>query len=243
MTEFAGNLANELSNIVTVAYGNISLLEPIAETNEASRIAYAGAKRAMVRSIGVIDRLRTVAGLQTMLPETVDIAGEIEAIVDTARATLPLSVHIRTNLGRSHYQASIDRIRFRDTLGELLSNATDALGRGGTLTISVGTARQNNTPYVRIDVRDTGTGMEAALLERATLPLMTTKPHPAHKGWGLALCEGFTRQSGGYMEINSVRAAQTGPSGTCVSLYLPRVHTLSAHQTPSRPAPAAGDKY
>lgn len=217
LIEFAGNLANELSNIVTAAYGNLGLLENAANETAAGRVAYDGARRALQRSIGVIERLRTVAGLQTMKAEPTDAVQEIEKLVEAARTNVSPGVRIRTTFPRARCIVQIDREKFRDAMGEMLSNAADALSLGGILTVEVGLVREKHVQYVRIDVCDNGVGMERPLLERAIMPLTTTKPHPSHKGWGLALCDGFARQSDGFLEISS----QSG-QGTCVSLFLPR---------------------
>jgi signal transduction histidine kinase len=69
--------------------------------------------------------------------------------------------------------------------------------------------------YIRLQVRDTGTGMSAADLERAFEPLFTTK---GGKGTGLGLAQvyGFMRHIGGDARISS----QLGV-GTTVDLLFP----------------------
>jgi CheY-like chemotaxis protein len=72
--------------------------------------------------------------------------------------------------------------------------------------------------FVRIQVCDTGTGMDAETLKRACEPFFTTKPSGRGTGLGLSMIYGFVRQSGGQVEIHSVVG-----EGTCISLYLPRL--------------------
>jgi CheY-like chemotaxis protein len=95
---------------------------------------------------------------------------------------------------------------------------------GGHLTIAAGAegAGVGDIPgirpgeYVRIEVRDTGCGMNEVTLKRATEPFFTTKDRGRGTGFGLSMVDGFVAQSGGAMRITS----QVG-HGTNVELWLP----------------------
>ncbi|MCW6513195.1 response regulator [Hyphomicrobiales bacterium BP6-180914] len=97
---------------------------------------------------------------------------------------------------------------------------------GGTLTISaqndelmadvdVESGRLAET-YVRISVHDSGAGMDATTLARATGPFFTTKPVGKGTGLGLAMANSFAEQSGGALTIISAPG-----EGTTVTLLLP----------------------
>ncbi|MGC4441708.1 ATP-binding protein, partial [Streptococcus suis] len=57
--------------------------------------------------------------------------------------------------------------------------------------------------YLRVAVRDTGSGMDAATIARAVEPFFTTKGPGQGTGLGLSQVYGFARQSGGSVEIES----------------------------------------
>ncbi len=70
--------------------------------------------------------------------------------------------------------------------------------------------------YVRIAVRDPGTGMDPSVAARAFEPFFTTKEVGQGTGLGLSQVYGFCKQAGGYVRIQSEPGR-----GTTVELLLP----------------------
>ena len=73
------------------------------------------------------------------------------------------------------------------------------------------------TDGVRIEVLDTGCGIDPAVRDRIFDPFFTTKPIGQGTGLGLSMIYGFAKQSRGHVRIES----EVG-RGTTVKLYLPR---------------------
>ena len=109
----------------------------------------------------------------------------------------------------------------------LVINARDALPSGGAIRVDVGretigaakaAADSDAAPgeYVRLRVRDNGTGMTADIQEHLFEPFFTTKEVGEGTGLGLAFVHGVARHAGGFVTID------TAPGkGTTVSVYLP----------------------
>jgi len=119
-------------------------------------------------------------------------------------------------------------------LVNLALNARDAMPSpsGGTLTIETANTTLEDSvdarsadatavplcsgEYVRLTVRDTGTGMDATTLARAFEPFFTTKPYGQGTGLGLATVYGIVKQSFGDIQIES-----TPGSGSAFTIHLP----------------------
>lgn len=110
-----------------------------------------------------------------------------------------------------------DRQKLRQVFLNLLSNASDAMPEGGTLTLRTQpTALRNGTPGVQIEFSDTGIGIAAGYLAKVIEPFFTTKEEGKGTGLGLAICRRVVQEHSGSMEI----ASEVG-RGTTVRIVLP----------------------
>jgi CheY-like chemotaxis protein len=84
--------------------------------------------------------------------------------------------------------------------------------------------------YVRIEVRDTGTGMDEATLSRAFDPFFTTKEPGLGTGLGLSLVSGAIREHRGAVSLQS-RLGE----GTCCVMLLPLLERTRLESNPAPP--------
>jgi len=125
--------------------------------------------------------------------------------------------------------------QLEQVIANLVVNAVDASREGGA--VVVGLREEEATPpagqgaqevgqpghYLRLDVRDQGTGIRAEDLEHMFEPFFTTKEVGAGTGLGLAVVHGIVHDHGGWIVVES-----TQTEGTCISVYLPMPsHELS----------------
>lgn len=96
----------------------------------------------------------------------------------------------------------------------LFLNADQAMKQGGTLRISGRTEKD----MIRVDVTDTGCGMDIETLNRIFDPFFTTKPVGEGTGLGLSIIHGIIKKHGGIIE------AQSEPDkGTTFTIHLPMI--------------------
>jgi signal transduction histidine kinase len=127
-----------------------------------------------------------VRGLESMLART--LGGEVELTTSFAE-TLPT--------------VETDPDQLAQVVLNIALNGRDAMPGGGRLTIATSDVERESTPFVCIEVTDTGTGMDDDVRSRVFEPFFTTKDTGKGTGLGLATAYGFVSQSGGRMEIDT----------------------------------------
>ncbi len=105
-----------------------------------------------------------------------------------------------------------DADQIKQVLLNLILNATDAMPRGGKLTI---TTREENE-HVILEVSDNGIGMSEETREKMFDAFFTTKTEVAGVGLGLFVCYRIIRLHGGYIDVQSVQG-----EGTTFTIKLP----------------------
>lgn len=120
--------------------------------------------------------------------------------------------------------AEIDEDSLQQVLTNLLVNAVQAMPHGGELRVSarrtVAAPPENTTeavPCVRVDVTDTGTGLDPEVLAHLFEPFYTTKDIGEGTGLGLAVAYGLIVDHRGWIEVD------TTERGTTFSIYLQEV--------------------
>jgi two-component system, NtrC family, sensor kinase len=111
----------------------------------------------------------------------------------------------------------MDKDQVRQALTNLITNALDAMPRGGTLTITAGTEYLNDVRYVFLRVSDTGLGIDEDKLPLIFEPFYSTKETGHGTGLGLSITRKIIEEHGGFVKAESVRG-----KGSIFSLYFPQ---------------------
>jgi CheY-like chemotaxis protein len=98
----------------------------------------------------------------------------------------------------------------------LVFNAQDAIANAGCIGITAQACDIDGKPMVRMEVSDTGSGMDETTIARIFTPFFTTKGAGRGSGLGLAMVHAFATQLGGTIEVRS-RPGQ----GSVFTLTLP----------------------
>jgi len=166
----------------------------------------------------ILDFSRTDAGALTIEMEPVAIAPLITDVVDAVRTQMAAKgVELEADDVPPDAVVRGDRKKILQVLLNLLSNAMKFTEPGGE--VGIDTVVDEGT--VRIDVRDTGSGISAAQLETIFEPFVQVDASLTRRtggtGLGLAIARQLTRAMGGTVTVRSQLGA-----GSTFSLTLPR---------------------
>jgi len=119
-------------------------------------------------------------------------------------------VRIQENLPK----VRIDKSRLQQALVNLLLNGIQAMPDGGVLTLTIDADPESGG--IRMDVRDTGKGIQKEQLDSIFDPFFTTKKEGEGTGLGLSVTYNIIQRHNGRISVES-----TLGKGTCFSIFLP----------------------
>ena len=165
--------------------------------------------------------------------------------LDTLRRGLPAGIEVQFEADEAGGVVEADPAAVKQILLHLVTNARDAMPKGGTLHVEVRRARLGAADrplhawvepgsYVSVALSDTGVGMDAQTLARVFEPFFTTKPVGVGTGLGMSMAYGLVKQHRGYLHIYS----EVG-QGTTAKVYFPalRDQGMSEIETPDEGLP------
>ncbi|MGD9974275.1 MAG: PAS domain S-box protein, partial [Desulfatirhabdiaceae bacterium] len=221
----AGGVAHDFNNILMGIMGHASLLK-LSKDMPASRMSHIDDIETLVnRASGLTRQLLGFArsGKYEVKPTRV---------VDMMRTTADMfgrthkEIRLRHHHPQDIWMVAVDQGQMDQVLMNLFVNAAQAMPYGGDLTLKTGNvvldavrADKLAIPaghYVQLSVRDTGVGMDAAILPKIFDPFFTTREVGKGSGLGLASAYGIIKNHDGTIEVES-----TPGVGTCFTIYLP----------------------
>ncbi|HEX9330157.1 MAG TPA: PAS domain S-box protein [Reyranella sp.] len=221
--KLTGGVAHDFNNLLTVVLGSLDLLRRYVP-NDDPRIArlldnaLQGAQRGAI----LTQRMLAFARRQELDLRPVDLVELTRGMRDLLQRSLGPQIAIETRFPLALDNVTADPHQLETALLNLAINARDAMPADGILTIAarnevtVGDAKLHPGRYVRLTLRDTGEGMDADTLARATEPFFTTKGTGEGTGLGLSMVHGMVEQLGGQLVLHS-----TPGEGTTAELWLP----------------------
>jgi signal transduction histidine kinase len=223
--KLASGLAHELGTPLNVISGYAGMIAGGSlsshDTAESARTIKAQSERIanIVRQILDFARRRPgqriAVDLQQLARQTLDLM-----------APLAEKQNVRLILadgdGAAMVRADIEQIR--QVLLNLITNAVQAMPKGGDVEVAIGPARgrlpagqTDPGRYVCVSVLDEGEGIPEENLTRVFEPFFTTKGPGKGTGLGLAIAEGIVREHGGWIAVES-----TPGKGSRFCVYLPK---------------------
>ena len=223
----AGGVAHDFNNLLMAIKGNIALGEMEPVSPEMQTHALREINKAADRAAKLTRQLLDFSRQQTITPREIDLASLIDESHSMLERVVGEDVTVYATTERDLPAIKADPGQIEQILVNLVVNARDAMPQGGQITIDTSSVFLNeevvggllpSARYVRIAVRDTGNGMDAATLSRVFEPYFTTKQRGKGSGLGLSIVYSAVKQNGGVIEASSKEG-----EGSCFIIHLPAI--------------------
>jgi signal transduction histidine kinase len=215
-----GVLAHDFNNLLNVILAaNEALAAQLPENSDGYELARIS-QEAAEKGAELLARLVDLSRPETNEVGADDAVDAAEVAVTTARlaqVSTASSITVVALAMPEPLACRADRAGLEQALLNLCVNAGHAMPAGGAVQIAAAAAMLDGRPCVAFSVIDSGVGMSAETLARATEPYFTTRAGCGGSGLGLSGVNDFARRSGGALKLVS----QPG-RGTTATLYLPR---------------------
>ncbi|EAR49853.1 Signal transduction histidine kinase [Oceanicola granulosus HTCC2516] len=237
--QLTGGVAHDFNNLLMAIRSSLELLRRRLPSDEQTRRYLDNAIRATSRGAGLTQRMLAFARKQDLRSDAVDVGALLPDLRELLQRSLGPQVEIVIEVAEELPAAEVDLNQLEMAILNLAVNARDAMDGDGQLTLRAEPLTAQDDPdltpgdYVRITVRDTGSGMDAETLAQAMEPFFTTKGVGKGTGLGLSMVHGLAKQSGGTFRMDSAPGA-----GTAAMLYLPVAQAAGADEPAADAAPA-----
>ncbi len=246
--QLTGGVAHDFNNLLTIIRSSAELLARRELPREKQKKYIDAIAETADRAAKLTGQLLAFARRQALKPEVFNAADKVSAVADMLRTVVGARVSLSVEPICSSCYVEVDVSQFETALVNMAVNARDAMNGEGRITIAIeatGTvpARRGHAAakgdFVKISVTDSGSGIAPEQLDHIFEPFFTTKEVGKGTGLGLSQVYGFTKQSGGEIDVSS-----TLGRGTTFTLFLPRSEapgagSASASQEKTLPAEAS----
>lgn len=208
----AGGIAHDFNNIL---YAIIGFTEMVREDVEKDSLAHKNLGKVLEgahRGQELISRILSFSRRQHHHFDVINLKTTIEAALSLLTPTIPASVIITFNPIEMHILGN--QTQLHQVLVNIINNAVDAMDGEGTINISMskviaGDPLLKQFPeihaqnYCKIEIIDTGHGMDKPTMERIFEPFFTTKEVGKGTGLGLSIVHSIIKEHEGEITVRS----------------------------------------
>jgi signal transduction histidine kinase len=238
--QLAGGVAHDFNNLLGGIMGNAELIQTQAGSDHKFDKYVQRVVQSVTKASDLTRQLLTFARKVRVNFVSVDVQDCIGNVIELLRHAIDKRIILATNFGAVLSKTIGDSNMLENALLNIAINARDAMPLGGTLSFATDNVVLNdvnmprNAPeltlgeYVRVTIRDTGSGMDEKTMLRIFEPFFTTKEIGKGTGLGLAAVYGCVRQHHGHVMVES----ELG-KGSAFIIFLP---VLTVNEQQSGPA-------
>jgi PAS domain S-box-containing protein len=212
----AGGVAHDFNNLLTVIANGVALAKRDSAAGRALDVHLDTIALASERAADLCRQMLAYAGKAAFAHEAVDLSALVNEMSSMLEVSVDKKAALVRELGRELPLVLGDATQIRQVVMNLVINAAEAIGGArGTVRVSTGAATYDADalarsvaggdprpgPYVHIEVRDDGIGMDPKTLAQMFDPFFTTKF--MGRGLGMAAVLGIVRGHAGAIEVES----------------------------------------
>ncbi len=243
----AGGVAHDFNNLLLAIGGFAELAQDQIRTSpDQARASLNQVLSATRRAAELTQQLLVWSNRRPSAASKHDLGALIARNLPLIRPLLPASVTLCSEIGKEPLEIIANETQLAQVLLNLCLNSRDAMPEGGTLIIRTRHARieagseeinPGETPsdVARLQVIDTGHGMDEATLARMFEPFFTQKEVGKGTGLGLALVYSIVRRHGGTVRVRSAPGM-----GTTFTVDLPLARNDAQSTGAQEPLPPEG---
>ncbi len=220
----AGMVGHDIRNPLQAIVGDLYLVKeemkemPKGETRQAMEDTVGEIEKNIEYINKIVQDLQDFARPLKPNPETADLKIIIDKLFE--KNVLPENIKLKVNVENDAKQIMVDSTFIHRIMYNLVTNAVQAMPKGGELTVC---ALKDSNDTV-ISVKDTGIGISESNKNKLFMPMFTTKARG--QGFGLAVIKRMTEALGGTVTFES----QEG-KGTIFTIRLPPPKELNGKWT------------
>jgi two-component system cell cycle sensor histidine kinase/response regulator CckA len=229
----AGGVAHDFNNILSAIIGFAHLTRMKMREDDPLRHYIGQILSSSDRAAMLTQSLLAFSRKQTINPSILNLSEVIRGFEKFLLRLIREDIALKIPLPEGALTVMADRGQIEQVIMNLVTNARDAMPRGGKLVIearlvSIGRefieAHGYGTPgeYVLVSVSDTGEGMDEQTKLKIFEPFFTTKEQGKGTGLGLAMVYGIVKKHNGFINVYSEPGV-----GTVFRVYLPSVRTAT----------------
>lgn len=233
-------VVHDFNNLLTIVRGYTQLLLETTPLDEHTQQYVESIDKAAARASQLTGQLQAFSRRHTVQPERVALNTLLYGMELMLGRIVGRQVSVTLQPGSDLHAIYADPGQIEQLVLHLASSAREHMPQGGRLVLETCNFEMDESyvaghpgsrpgPYVCMNVRDTGEGMDAETRTHLFDPVLTVSEPGKSARLGLASVYGIVKQYGGYIWVNSEPGF-----GTCISVYLPRadVHRVSEPTTP-----------
>jgi len=225
----SGGIAHDFNNILAAIIGFTEIIAGHSRKGSREERHLKRVMEAALRGRELVRQMLTFSRKTEQEKKPLRLSDIVKETARLLRATTPTTISIRVNVKSESGVILGDPVQIQQVLMNLCTNAAYAMReKGGNLDIQLadfavspsGANAAGMTPglYMKVVVRDTGTGISPGIIDKIFDPFFTTKKLGEGTGLGLSVVHGIVRQSNGHI------TAESEPGlGSTFSVYFPKV--------------------